>query len=72
MYDMHKCINLLCNVIFIPEFLRYRVVGKFDVSAHPHFLIILTDMTTRRMRLRAARGSVGFMRKQGCGVGLRE
>jgi hypothetical protein len=30
---MHKCINLVCNVIFIPEFLWYRVaVGKFDVS----------------------------------------
>jgi hypothetical protein len=30
---MHKCINLVCNVIFIPEFLSYRVVvGNFDVS----------------------------------------
>jgi hypothetical protein len=28
---MHKCINLVCNVIFIPEFLWYWVVvGKFD------------------------------------------
>jgi hypothetical protein len=30
---MHKCFNLVCNVIFIPEFLWYRVVvGKFDVT----------------------------------------
>jgi hypothetical protein len=34
-YDMHKCINLVCNVIFIPE---VRCVC-------PPSLSLLTDMT---------------------------